>query len=86
MRISNPPDASSLMATARSFGNYDLAAALADLVDNSIRANAKRVSILFEPIEKDVVVRIRDDGAGMSRDELVAAMRPASANPEDHVS
>jgi hypothetical protein len=83
MRISNPPDASSLMATARSFGNYDLAAALADLVDNSIRANAKRVSILFEPIEKDVVVRIRDDGAGMSRDELVAAMRPASANPED---
>ena len=45
------------MATARSFGNYDLAAALADLIDNSIRAEAKKVSILFEPVEKDVVVR-----------------------------
>lgn len=83
MRISNPPDASSLMATARSFGNYDLAAALADLIDNSIRAEAKKVSILFEPVEKDVVVRIRDDGMGMGKDGLVAAMRPASANPED---
>ena len=83
MRISNPPNASSLMATARSFGNYDLAAALADLIDNSIRAEARKVSILFEPVEKDVVVRIRDDGMGMGRDELVAAMRPASANPED---
>jgi hypothetical protein len=83
MRISNPPDASSLMATARSFGNYDLAAALADLIDNSIRAEAKKVSIIFQPVEKDVVVRIRDDGIGMTRNELVAAMRPASANPED---
>lgn len=83
MRIINPPDASSLMATARSFGNYDLAAALADLIDNSIRAETKKVSILFEPVEKDVLVRIRDDGMGMSKDELVAAMRPASANPED---
>ena len=71
------------MATARSFGNYDLATALADLIDNSIRAEAAKVSILFEPIEDDVVVRIRDDGIGMDRDELVAAMRPASAHPED---
>ena len=83
MRIFNPPVASSLMATARSFGNYDLAAALADLIDNSIRAEAKKVSILFESGEKDLVVHIRDNGVGMSRDELVAAMRPASANPED---
>jgi hypothetical protein len=71
------------MATARSFGNYDLAAALADLIDNSIRANAKKVSILFEPVEKDIVVRIRDDGMGMNKDGLITAMRPASANPED---
>jgi len=37
------------MATARSFGNYDLAAALADLIDNSIRAAAKKITISFEP-------------------------------------
>ena len=83
MRITNPPLASSLMATARSFGNYDLAAALADLIDNSIRAEAKKIIISFEPEENDVIVRIRDDGLGMSKDELIHAMRPASANPED---
>jgi hypothetical protein len=71
------------MATARSFGNYDLAAALADLIDNSIRAEAKIINISFEPEDNDVIVRIRDDGSGMSKDELIHAMRPASANPED---
>jgi hypothetical protein len=83
MRISNPPVASSLMATARSFGNYDLAAALADLVDNSIQAKAKNISISFEPVEKDVVVRIRDDGEGMNKNKLIYSMRPASGNPND---
>ena len=68
MRISNPPVASSLMATARSFGNYDLAAALADLVDNSIQAKAKNISISFEPVDEDVIVY---------------SMRPASGNPHD---
>jgi len=71
------------MAGARSFGNYDLAAALADLVDNSIKAGAYSLAILFEPADDDVTVRIRDDGAGMSRGELIDAMRPASSNPED---
>ena len=83
MRITNPPLASSLMATARSFGNYDLASALADLVDNSIRAEAKNISISFDPEDDDVIVRIRDDGFGMDKNELINAMRPASANPED---
>lgn len=83
MRISNPPLASSLMATARSFGNYDLAAALADLIDNSIRAKAKRIAISFEPTDDDVIVRIRDDGVGMDKEALIKAMRPASANPDD---
>jgi hypothetical protein len=83
MRISNPPVASSLMATARSFGNYDLASALADLIDNSIKAKASSISINFQPEENGVVVRIRDNGCGMSKEELIAAMRPASSNPED---
>lgn len=70
------------MTTARSFGSYDLAAALADLIDNSITANATDVAILFEPGESDVTVRIRDNGVGMTRDTLIAAMRPASTNPD----
>ncbi|HCV67446.1 ATP-binding protein [Serratia proteamaculans] len=85
MRVSNPPQARDLMVTARSFGNYDLAAALADLIDNSIKAKATRVDINFEveKIGREVVVRIRDNGIGMDLDALRVAMRPASTNPED---
>ncbi|PYC24065.1 hypothetical protein DMX02_06435 [Pseudomonas jessenii] len=83
MRITNPPQAKDLMATARSFGNYDLSAALADLIDNSIKAKATRVDVTFEPEDSDVVVRIRDDGTGMDLETLIVAMRPASANPQD---
>ncbi|MFM6990808.1 MAG: ATP-binding protein [Rhodoferax sp.] len=71
------------MITARSFGNYDLAAALADLIDNSIRAQASHISISFSPEGDDVIVRIRDNGCGMNKEELIKAMRPASSNPED---
>lgn len=82
MKLSNPPEAAALMTTARSFGSYDLAAALADLIDNSISAKASEVSISFEPGESDVIVRIRDNGVGMARETLIAAMRPASTNPD----
>lgn len=71
------------MTTARNFGSYDLAAALADLIDNSIKANASLIDISFHPTCDDIIVKIRDDGKGMARNELINAMRPASANPED---
>ena len=79
--IENPPDARSLMTSARSFGNYDLAGALADLIDNSLKARAHSVelSCLFRKSAPDV--RVTDDGLGMSEAELRAAMRPASQNP-----
>lgn len=82
VKISNPPASSALMATARSFGNYDLAAALADLIDNSIKAKSSSVSVDFYPSDEDVIVRIRDDGEGMDRSVLIDAMRPASSHPE----
>jgi hypothetical protein len=71
------------MITARSFGNYDLAAALADLIDNSIQARARNVWVEFDPQNGDVTVRIRDDGCGMSEKALIDAMKPASRNPEE---
>ncbi len=83
---SNPPDANSLMATARSFGNYDLAGALADLIDNSIVARASRVDINCHLNHDRPEVRIRDDGCGMSEAELHQAMRPASSNPANERS
>ncbi|MCD5361067.1 ATP-binding protein [Chromobacterium aquaticum] len=71
------------MTTARSFGNYDLAAALADLIDNSIQANARNVWVEFDPADDDVIVRICDDGRGMTLEVLIDAMRPASRSPEE---
>lgn len=84
--VLNPPDASSLMMSARSFGNYDLPAAIADLIDNSIKARANRVSITCTHNEGDPEVRILDDGEGMRAEELSAAMRPASTSPSEERS
>lgn len=81
--VNNPPDATALMTSARSFGNYDLAAAIADLIDNSIKANATIVALTCRFDGGEPKVRILDDGDGMSPNELVVAMRPASANPTD---
>ncbi len=69
------------MMSARSFGNYDLAGALADLIDNSIKADAKNVWILCKFNNGDPIVSVRDDGHGMSAMELEQAMKPASTNP-----
>ena len=80
--VSNPPDASALMTSARSFGNYDLARALADLLDNSITAGANTIRITCFYNSGEPEIRVWDDGCGMSQEELKVAMRPASANPD----
>ena len=82
-RVNNPPNAASLMFTARSFGKYDLAAAIADLIDNSIKAKSTLVEISCPFLDGYPEVRIRDDGTGMSKGELLTAMRPACINPND---
>lgn len=79
--LKNPPDASALMEASRSFGNYDLASSLADLIDNSISAGASNISIDFELGDRASYIRIADDGVGMTRIELIKAMRPASRSP-----
>jgi len=80
--VPNPPDAAALMMSARSFGDYDLPSALADLIDNSIKARARVVHITCVRNDAGIEVRVRDDGEGMSSSELAAGMRPASSNPE----
>lgn len=77
----NPPDAAALMLSARSFGNYDLPAALADLIDNSIQAGAREINLTCLYGGGAPEIRIRDDGRGLSGRELREAMRPASSNP-----
>lgn len=76
-----PPVASRLMQSLRAIG-YTTHAALADVVDNSVGANATRIEIDFAHTP-EAFVTVLDNGMGMSRDELVSAMRYGSRDPRD---
>lgn len=76
-----PPIAPVLMESLRAVG-YTTPAAIADLVDNSITAKAKTVSIRFSG-GTSAFVAIIDDGEGMSDKELVSAMRFGSRDPRE---
>ncbi len=74
-----PPKAHTLIAATRHIG-YSLEAAVADLVDNSIAADAKNVDINYEDA-LSTYITIIDDGEGMTADELTCAMQYGSADP-----
>jgi len=76
------PHAASLAESLRAF-SYELPTAIADLVDNSITAQAKHIWVDFHWEGANSVIVITDDGDGMSEEKLVAAMRPGSQNPLD---
>ena len=74
------PQASSMIETFRAIG-YNIETAIADIIDNSISANAKNIWINFDWKGSDTWLSIKDDGSGMDNDELIQAMRPGSKNP-----
>ena len=74
-----PPDAATLMWSTRAIG-YTTPSAIADLIDNSISANASCIRIEFISVE-DGYVSILDNGNGMSPDALQSAMKYGSGNP-----
>ena len=76
--INLPPDAASLMESTRAIG-YSLPTAVADIIDNSIAAQAARVEIFYSATEK--YVAILDDGCGMNSDELTRAMKYGGISP-----
>jgi hypothetical protein len=61
---------------------YSLAAAVADIVDNSIDAGARNVKVSFEWAGRDSFIEIADDGTGMSEAELVTAMTISARGPQ----
>lgn len=79
------PEASSMIETFRAIG-YSIEAAVADLIDNSISADAKNIRVNFEWKGSQTWLSIKDDGQGMNNDELIQAMRPGSRNPLDNRS
>jgi hypothetical protein len=77
------PRPEELFESLRAFG-YDLPTAIADVIDNSIAAEAKNVWVDFvwkSPSPPRII--IRDDGKGMDEEQLIQAMRPGSRNPRE---
>lgn len=54
---------------------YNLETALADLVDNSISANANRIEVLTSIEKKPFTLYLADNGDGMDKDSLYKNMR-----------
>ncbi|WP_454278541.1 ATP-binding protein [Sphingomonas sp. Marseille-Q8236] len=75
-----PPAAGAMLESLRGLG-YTTATAIADLVDNSVSADAGQVDVLFEWNGSDSWIRIGDNGRGMSDAELEAAMRLGARDP-----
>ena len=77
-----PPQAGAMIEALRGLG-YSTATALADIIDNSITAGAKTVSLNFTWAGKNSRVIVHDDGRGMSAEEIDKAMRLGGKNPLD---
>lgn len=79
--INLPPIAPTLIESTRAIG-YSLEAAIADIIDNSIAAQATCVNISFFPLH-GAYISIMDNGSGMNAEELTIAMQYGSQNPLD---
>lgn len=77
-----PPRASAMVEALRGLG-YSPATALADIIDNSIAAGADHVQLGFRWAGTASSITVLDNGRGMSRDELLGAMRLGDRNPLD---
>ncbi len=77
------PDPERVVEGLRDTG-YQLETAVADIVDNSIAATAKRIDVNMNMDPKgNVLVSIADNGIGMSRDGLINALRYGSKRRAD---
>lgn len=61
---------------------YSLETAIADLIDNSISADATKIEIVCETAITRPWLAIIDNGRGMTRAELLDAMKHGSASPK----
>lgn len=78
-----PPDPERVMEGLRDTG-YNFNTAIADIIDNSIAADATRIDISIDLNPKgDLTVYIADNGYGMDEDGLKNAMRYGSKKRDD---
>ncbi|OCH60190.1 hypothetical protein A6D98_12470 [Aliivibrio fischeri] len=69
-----PPRASALLESLRGMG-YSIETAIADVIDNSISAQAENISITFHWAYSQSYIAILDDGIGMNEVNLEKAMK-----------
>lgn len=82
---SNTPNAAKLISSLRNTG-YDSYAAVEDIVDNSIDAQARIISINVEHKNKDLRIIIADNGIGMNEEILDEALKLGSITDKDEIS
>ena len=80
--IHTQPSATPVIQALRSIG-YNAQTAIADIVDNSIDAQADYVHIEFEYGMGNGYIRIEDNGIGMTEEELQKAMTIGSKDPRE---
>ena len=79
----NPPDPERVIEGLRDTG-YDFNTAIADIIDNSIAAEASKIDILIDmDPQNEVTVYIADNGIGMNLSELRNAMKYGSDRRPD---
>jgi Histidine kinase-, DNA gyrase B-, and HSP90-like ATPase len=74
------PNAAAMIESMRAVG-YTPQAAVADLIDNSLSARAKNVWLTLFWDGANSYIAVRDDGHGMSEEDLTNAMRLGSRSP-----
>lgn len=74
------PDPAGMVSSLSSLG-YSLPAAVADLVDNSVSAEARNIDVDFTWDGQSSWIAVTDDGTGMTEPELVTAMTVAARGP-----
>ena len=67
------PPATSLLKGLRAIG-YNFSTAVADIIDNSITAQANEIKMYFDPLDETPYFLIFDNGYGMNASELENAM------------
>ena len=74
-----PPKSENFFEGMRQGVGYSFVTALADIIDNSLSAEASNIQIITEP--DSMSIAIIDNGIGMSDEELLNAMTVSSSNP-----
>lgn len=85
--ITLPPDPARVMEGLRDTG-YSFNTAMADLIDNSIAANATlvKVNLTNHPVDHSPLLYIADNGCGMDKEDLMNAMKYGSKRRQDAAS